>query len=1106
MAKKKLGDADDTEDPEVSMQANIDDLTSKLEAANAEVSSLKERSETYKRLAEENETELSNIKTAMDEQKTEREREIEDLKKRWESSKQQDATKQEVIEDLTKDLAGQREEREQLEASLQAEILALKTEIKNNEKDVEAAKVSVISLKLDVEALRNEATLAQNNYERELGLHSQARSSLREARENADEEARLRRAAEELLESAKRELGQERGIWEQEKVTMQQSQTYLEKRLEEAREQSSAVHKQLETLGAMVEKAQTPGAAAAGGNESADLTENTDLRRIVAEHREVVQFLRSENELIQSQLDTAKRIAERDRAAASVMKRSLDEARAELKIVQSEQSATEGADTTDLASKLRSSEEQVKLLSDSNKLLRTEVNQLQSKSSSLQKELDQMKTSSQPAEIIKQDLSVKIASLESEKESLKRDLDSWKDRVKSLVSKFNQIDPEEHKQLQRKIERMEAEKQSLNAWKKATEEENTRIRNIAKNLNLKSREQKSQIEEQQRSINKLTEEKTKLASASSEVEAATKELDQLKATIAKMERDSASAKTELQGANTRNDRLRERLRQFQTTIRELKAENTQHKAELARKVEKRPSEGEDKPEGKEGSSSLPALPDGGFRFGPSPVSKSSQEVAPARAKEPKKGTTLRGDAPVFNPRKLTTQMVVEDRAQSSVVAAKAEPAKDSADTLSLKRKAPPQSGSEKASGGTSGAVLQRRMSGETKEMSLKEKLMEKRKKLAEALKRKAAEAKKAADEPAQKRAKTDSNADSTSSSKKVEAGSAAAEKPTEPSHGPASSSTSSSRKDETGSTAAEKPTEPSEGPASSSTKETEKQRELGTRAGVGNEKVETTKKLSGTAVQPKTELKNEAGQVTDKQEPIDNAEEKADTGASSTSLLSDNTASKPSTFGQSSSLAGSGLTGFGAVARASEMSSLPSGFGAVSYARQTKPSGFGALSTQAPPISGGFGAVSTGSIDATSKAAPSTGSDADLPLAPTAGGSGASLQSSAQAASSGFATGEAPAGFGSAFLNMRPPGSSTSPPTFSFGSSSSIKLPTPAQSAPAAPSPFGAFSAGGTFGSAFGENKGTPLSSHTLFGSAPPKEADAPGVSPKGEEEKMEDD
>jgi hypothetical protein len=72
------------------------------------------------------------------------------------------------------------------------------------------------------------------------------------------------------------------------------------------------------------------------------------------------------------------------------------------------------------------------------------------------------------------------------------------------------------------------------------------------------------------------------------------------------------------------------------------------------------------------------------------------------------------------------------------------------------------------------------------------------------------------------------------------------------------------------------------------------------------------------------------------------------------------------------------------------------------------------------------------------------------------------------------------------FLNIKPPGTSTAPPVFSFGTASSITLPTPSLPAPAASSPFGAFasSTGATFGS-FGSTPGSSMPALPLFASHP---------------------
>lgn len=78
------------------------------------------------------------------------------------------------------------------------------------------------------------------------------------------------------------------------------------------------------------------------------------------------------------------------------------------------------------------------------------------------------------------------------------------------------------------------------------------------------------------------------------------------------------------------------------------------------------------------------------------------------------------------------------------------------------------------------------------------------------------------------------------------------------------------------------------------------------------------------------------------------------------------------------------------------------------------------------------------------------------------------------------------------FLNIKPPGSSTAPPVFSFGATGSITLPTPSLPAAAASasSPFGAFGGGpsapSAFGSSFGGGGGGPLLSSASSSTAVP--------------------
>ena len=241
-------------------------------------------------------------------------------------------------------------------------------------------------------------------------------------------------------------IEEERNLWEEEKNALGGTIKDLEKSLEDARSQNTLLHSQLATLGDQIEKIQSDKveAAVASGVEGEGEPETETLRKQISELREVIRFMRSEKEMSQAQVDAARRTAEREKAAAAVTKRSLDEARAELKVLRSQQATARAEVSNDdrnknLAEKLEASNEQLTLLRESNSLLREETDKLQALVTSLQSELADVKASVAPAEKKQKELEVDKAALEAEKASLSRELEAWKGRVHSLVSQFDQV-------------------------------------------------------------------------------------------------------------------------------------------------------------------------------------------------------------------------------------------------------------------------------------------------------------------------------------------------------------------------------------------------------------------------------------------------------------------------------------------------------------------------------------------------------------------------------------------------------------------------------------------------------------------------------------------
>ena len=131
---------------------------------------------------------------------------------------------------------------------------------------------------------------------------------------------------------------------------------------------------------------------------------------------------------------SAKRALERERTTVELAKRCLEEARSELKILgESGKGGNGGTRTTknaidDLRTKLKGAEEQLVLIRESNTMLWEESQKARKKLSEVQSQsqFNVLKTSTSPQMEKMKSVEVKRASLEAEKDSLLRDVESWK--------------------------------------------------------------------------------------------------------------------------------------------------------------------------------------------------------------------------------------------------------------------------------------------------------------------------------------------------------------------------------------------------------------------------------------------------------------------------------------------------------------------------------------------------------------------------------------------------------------------------------------------------------------------------------------------------------
>lgn len=1047
-AKKKLGEIEsDDPDTEVALNSKIAALFADLESAKNEIGTLTKQVATYQKLAHENESAVADMTEAANLANKAHADEIAQVKEELEHANAEMMKRKEVITELTNDLAGQRAEREKAVNEVKNQVAALKASVEEFKSKADDAESRYLLLQDEVTVLRADLATSQGNYERELGLHAAARTELRTVREEAENDSRLRKTAEQEASRLQSELEMQQSVMAVEKSEREAAINEYEKNLQETRAQNSLLHGQLEAISDQIDKMQSRRLVVGDADEDSKTVDASDddemsrLRQTDMELRELVKFVRSEKDAIQAQLDASRRAMDRERAQLSVARRNLDDARAELKVFQESSQDTVAGATADITlfkEKFKAAEEQCRLLGDSNAHLQQQVRKLEENLSRVRLELEKANKDSHPAKQIQKELESDKAALLAEKESLLREIEDWKGRVQSLVSKFNQIDPEEHAKVVKKAEEMEKQIKLLETSKTEAEDEAKRIRALASRASSQLQQNRQLVENHQKSIAKLTAEKEALMKSQNDV-ASKKEVDDLKEKVAKLEKDRDDEKIQLKGASEMNEKLRERLRQFQKIIFDLKKKEATLTLELkqsevklkdaqteltkqpspaataeskdasktkepttlvkspveANKTEEKPDPASDKivlvPQAelktvttvdKKVANAVPQVPAGGFKFGPSETQGGTVPAVVELTKQPPAPLPVEQEDAVLETKvePLPSKKRPGDPFESEEPDRKKRIEEETSNQTTGKTALSEVNASDAAASSSPDPLANRKMSGEKKEMSMKEKLLEKKRKLMETMKKakeeKLKQQQQEAAEAAEVAAEPEAKRIKVVESEKAEVeASIQASKPPVPGLDPAAKSFVPGF------------------PSSSSVPEDE-----------------------GAAEDV------EEGEL----EEIEVADSKEETAPASTPAPT----FLPTTFAS-----GATATPFG------------SSFGVGATPTFGQASTFGA--------GGAFGSgVAPGSLSAF-------------------GSSGFGVQNTGEGGGS--------AGFGSgSFLNMKPPSSSTGPPQFSFGTSSSITLPTPSSVSPQA-SMFNAFASppANPFG---GQPSTSASSSKPLFG------------------------
>ena len=520
-AKIKLGDVTIDTSAEEALEAKVASLTAELESTTFELTMAQTRIADYQAIAKSSEEQLADLTTASTKYKDETTAMLKKLR-------QSEQSQCETVAELTNDLMAYRGEKEMAVNELKATIDSLTSQLLGSRGDAFQAIARLESLTSEATRYQLDAKNANANYERELALHAEARAALREARSGMESEQRLRDTIESQLASAQAEIEAEKAAWESSKKKLEESLLEAKSRLDDMRIQNNMLHDQMASLSATVDKFQSTKASALMGKEPSPdgAEENAGAAGAVGETqlsdlRELLRFKQSECAMLEADLASAKRASERERTAAELANRSLEEARSELKAMREVGKDNEGGSSAsdkemgDIRAKLNGAEEQLVLLRESNIMLREESQKVTKKLSEVQSQFDTLKFSTAPQTEKMKSMEVERASLEAEKESLSREVEAWKNRVHNLVSKFNQIDPEDYAQALASVDQLKGECSSLKTQKDLSDVNMAKAEGLVACLNKEVESQKASIEAIKNKLEKAKREKEELSKAAS---------------------------------------------------------------------------------------------------------------------------------------------------------------------------------------------------------------------------------------------------------------------------------------------------------------------------------------------------------------------------------------------------------------------------------------------------------------------------------------------------------------------------------------------------------------------------------------------------------------
>lgn len=437
-----------------------------LEQAHAEVALLQQQlaasavhAEQYRKISIANESALKTLQDKVTESQVSHKSELLEYAEALERAKQDLLEQRHRMSDVVNEIESLREKERTSSISHADKMAQLQSELDVAKQETDQLKLQLNTIHADIQKHQDAARAAFADYEHELQLHARAESELRKERLQSaslnEEIQKLRdKVAEQNLQCIKAEK-----ILSEEREKNINELTSLRSQLEALQQTNDHLHSQIQSYSVQIEKAFDQKLASINSEGSSDVsTEGTvedlqGLKQASIETREVLRYMKREKEVLQAKVHVLESENSRYLGQLQSLQKTTDELRAELK---KELDKHVGVRSEEEFKKLLAEVDHLNLVRESNSHLRAENEDLSKKVIVLTKELHDEQAKLAPIQDSLRKLSAEKEALDLVNDQLTNDVSYWKTRLHALVSRYNDVDPEEHRLLKTRLDEVTA--------------------------------------------------------------------------------------------------------------------------------------------------------------------------------------------------------------------------------------------------------------------------------------------------------------------------------------------------------------------------------------------------------------------------------------------------------------------------------------------------------------------------------------------------------------------------------------------------------------------------------------------------------------------------